>query len=388
MRKSIALLTLGLGLIISTSSLLFAKENPLRSVEQVPIEQALGLDEQLWRNPKKPGDWRTMLRGIDHSLRYLDTPSAAKVYQNYPVPRITRDRVRRSLVRFRELLRTSRTPAELQASVQREFVFYQSVGNDNKGTVLFTGYYEPVYTASRIPTAEYRYPLYRKPSNFDNWSKPHPTRLELEGKDGLSGNKSSLAGYELVWLRDRLEAYFVQIQGSAKLQLTDGRMMSVGYDGCTDYPYISIGKELIKEGVFRQDELSLPVLIKYLQKNPQAVDKYVPRNNRFIFLRETHGAPAKGSLNIPVMAERSIATDKSIMPPGALALLHTRIPYHNKTGNIETPLVSRYVLDQDTGSAIKGAGRVDIFMGTGKAAGDRAGLISNTGELYYLLLRD
>jgi membrane-bound lytic murein transglycosylase A len=388
MRRPIALLTLGLGLIISTSGLLLAKGGPLQPTEQVQFEPLLGLDRQLWGNPEKPGDWRIMLRAIDHSLRYLETPSSARAYQNYPVPGVTRDRVRRSLVRFRELLRTSRTPEDLQASVQREFVFYQSVGNDERGTVLFTGYYEPIYTASRIPTAEYRYPLYRKPSNFDRWLKPHPTRMDLEGKDGLSGNKNLLAGYELVWLRDRLEAYFVQIQGSAKLQLTDGRMMSVGYDGCTDYPYISIGKELIKEGVFRQDELSLPVLIEYLKNNPQAVDKYVPRNNRFIFLRETYGAPAKGSLNIPVMAERSIATDKSMMPPGALALMHTRIPYHNKTGDIKTSLVSRYVLDQDTGSAIKGAGRVDIFMGTGKAAGDRAGLISNTGELYYLLLKN
>lgn len=163
--------------------------------------------------------------------------------------------------------------------------------------------------------------------------------------------------------------------------------MTVGYDGITDYPYVSLGKELINDGIFQPDELSLPVLIDYLQKNPEKLNVYIPRNNRYIFFRETNGAPAQGSIGVPVTAERSIATDKSIMPPGALALINTRIPYLNN-GVMETRQVSRYVLDQDTGGAIKGAGRVDIFMGTGKQAGDRAGLISNTGELYYLLLKN
>jgi membrane-bound lytic murein transglycosylase A len=389
MRKRIALLWLGLGIFFSTPDWLLAtQEVSLKPIEQYQFDKSLGLDEQLWGNPGKPGDWRAMLRAIDHSLRYLDTPSAVKAYQNYSVPGITRDRVRRSLLRFRELLVKSPTSAQLQASVQREFIFYQSVGEGNRGTVKFTGYFEPIYPASRQRTTQYRYPLYRQPSNFSSWSKPHPSRVELEGKDGLLGNKSPLTGYELVWMRDRLEAYLVHIQGSAKLQLTNGQTMSVGYDGSTDYPYTSIGKELIKEGIFTPQELSLPVLLDYLAKNPQEIDKYVSRNDRFVFFRETYGAPAKGSIGVPVTAERSIATDKSIMPPGALALIHTRIPYPSRTGNLEMSLVSRYVLDQDTGSAIKGSRRVDIFMGTGKAAGDRAGLISNTGELYYLLLRD
>ncbi|AFY76550.1 membrane-bound lytic murein transglycosylase [Pleurocapsa sp. PCC 7327] len=389
MKKRIALLCLGLGLIFSTANWLWAAGKvSLKPIEQNGIDKTLGLDEQLWGSPEKAGDWRAMLRAIDHSLRYLESNAAVKAYQNYPIPGINRDRVRRSLLRFRELLVKSRTPRELQATVQKEFVFYQSVGNDDRGTVTFTGYFEPVYSASRKPTAEFRYPLYRKPSNFSSWSKPHPTRAELEGKDGLLGNKSPLAGYELVWLRDRLEAYLVHIQGSAKLQLTDGRTMSVGYDESTDYPYTSIGKELIKEGIFKPEELSLPVVIDYLKDHPQELDKYLPRNDRFVFFKETHGAPAKGSLGLPVTAERSIATDKSLMPPGSLALIRTRIPSAAWKGDSGMPLVSRYVLDQDTGSAIKGMGRVDIFMGTGKVAGDRAGLINHSGELYYLLLKN
>ena len=387
MRKTIALLSLGLGLTLSIPSLLLAGDIPLRQVEQHK-QEFLGLDEQLWGSPGKPGDRQALLKAINYSLRYLNTSSALKVYRNYPVPGVTRDRVRRSLIRFRELLKNARTPAQLQAAVEREFVFYRSVGTDERGTVHFTGYFEPVYVASRTPTAEYRYPLYRKPANFDRWSKPHPTRAQLEGEDGLLGRKSPLSGYELVWLRDRLEAFLVHVQGSARLRLTDGRTMTVGYGGNTNYPYTSIGRELVNEGIFSLEELTLPRLIDYLQANPQQLNRYLPRNNRFIFFRETKGAPPTGSLNVPVTADRSIATDKSLMPPGALALIHAPIPDFNRAGEPEMPLVSRYVLDQDTGSAIKGAGRVDVFLGSGQVAGDRAGLLNGTGELYYLLLKN
>ena len=326
------------------------------------------------------------MKSIDNSLRYLASPKAAQVYRKYGVPGITRDRVRRSLVRFRQLVLNSRSPAELQAAVKREFVFYKSVGRDEQGTVLFTGYFEPSYAASRTPSAEYRYPLYKLPANFQGWKTPHPTRTELEGEDGL-GTKSRLRGSELVWLRDRLEAFLVQVQGSARLQLPNGKQMTVGYAGKTDYPYVSIGRELVKDGKLPLEGLTLQVLIDYFRANPAELSQYLPRNQSFVFFQETYGAPATGSIGVPVTPERSIATDKSIMPPGALALINAPIPFSHASGQLETRMVNRYVLDQDTGSAIRGAGRVDIFMGTGSKAGDRAGMINGTGELYYLLLK-
>ncbi|HAC63741.1 MAG TPA: murein transglycosylase [Cyanothece sp. UBA12306] len=387
MKQAITLLPLTIGIIFSIPQILMAEKPPLIPLNSQEIAEQLGADGQLWGTSGEKGDKWNLIRAISLSLRYLKTPSAQEVYENYPIEGITRDRVRRSLIRFQELLKTAKSPQDLQAAVQREFVLYRSIGHDNQGTVHFTGYFEPVYRASRQRTAEYSYPLYRKPPNLENWPTPHPTRQELEGKDGL-GNNSLLKGNELVWMSDRLEAYLVQVQGSAKLKLSDGSTTTIGYDGSTDYPYISIGKELVNDGVFKLEELSLPVLIDYLQKNPPELSNYLPRNNRFIFFRETNGAPAQGSIGVRVTAERSIATDKSIMPPGALALIQTPIPYLTKTGEIEIRLVNRYVLDQDTGSAIKGPGRVDIFMGTGKTAGDRAGLISHSGALYYLLLKN
>lgn len=347
----------------------------------------LGLDEQIWGEKGKSGDWRSMLKSVDHSLRYIQSPAAARAYRKYPVKGITRDRVRRSLLRFRQLVIKSRTPAELQASVKNEFAFYQSPGKDGKGDVLFTSYYEPIYQASRVPTAEYRYPLYRLPASFNRWRKPHPTRMQLEGKDGLLGGKSRLHGLEIVWLRDRLEAFLAQIQGSARVVLTDGRMVTLGFAGKTAYPYTSIGKELAKDGKLPLPGLTLPVMINYFIQYPFELSNYLPRHRGFVFFRETNGAPATGCLGVPVTAERSIATDKSLMPPGALALIHTDLPFANNFGQMEYRSVSRYVLDQDTGSAIKGAGRVDYFMGTGKQAGDRAGITGSRGHLYYLLLK-
>lgn len=349
-----------------------------------PLNALLGLDDQLWDSPQ--GDRTRLVAAVDHSLTYLQTSEAVDAYRQVPVPAFTRDRVRQSLERFRQLLLTSRSAAALQTAVLQEFDLYQSVGTDQQGTVQFTGYFEPVYSASRVPTADYRYPLYRLPPDLEQWAVPHPTRLELEGSDGLQGFQGRLRGLELVWLRDRLEAYLVQVQGSARLQLTDGSLMGVGYAGRTHYPYTSVGRELVNDGKIPEAELSLPRVMDYFRQHPTELEEYLPRNNRFIFFQETTGSPALGSLGVPVTAERSIATDKSLMPPGALALIQTQIPQADADGF--TPrLVSRYVLDQDTGGAIQGAGRVDIFMGTGNQAGDRAGLINTTGELYYLLLK-
>lgn len=348
----------------------------------------LGWDEQIWGQRGKIGDRKALLASIDNSLLYLTKGDAIAAYQNYPMKEITLDRVRRSLLRFRQLVVSSKSPAQLQAAVSREFVFYQSVGNDGKGTVKFTAYYEPVYTASRVRTAIYKYPLYRLPPDFSQWPKPHPKRIDLEGKDGLKGNKSKLRGLELLWFRDRLDAYMVHIQGSAQIKLTNGKTTSIGYAGGTDYPWTSIGKELAKDGKLPLNGLTMPRLISYFRQKPQELNNYLPRWERFIFFQETSGRGATGSIHVPVTAERSIATDKSLMPPGALALIYNSFPYPVSGGKLERRTVSRFVLDQDTGSAIKGPGRVDYFMGSGKLAGDRAGITGGNGSLYYLLLKE
>ncbi|TAE52770.1 MAG: murein transglycosylase [Nostocales cyanobacterium] len=410
MKKTLALFSLGLGIALM---------NPVTSViaqvtipQPVPIpvpstepatpeavpalqpispevacnqQRCIGWDEQLWGSN---GDRQALLTSIDHSLRYLETNRAAEIYANYPIREITLDRVRRSLLRFRQILVSSKSAKELQAAVHREFVFYQSTGNDGKGTVKFTAYYSPVYTASRVRTSVYKYPLYRVPPDFKEWKKPHPKRVQLEGKDGLLGRRSRLSGLEMLWFRDRFTPYMIHIQGSATIKLTNGQTTSVGFAGGTDYPWTSIGGELAKDGKLPLSGLTMPRLISYFRQNPREMNNYLPRWERFIFFKETNNAAPRGSINVPVTPERSIATDKSLMPPGALALIQNAFPFPAGGGRLERRKVDRFVLDQDTGSAIKGPGRVDYFMGIGKLAGDRAGITGGNGSLYYLLLKE
>jgi membrane-bound lytic murein transglycosylase A len=351
---------------------------PLTAIEP---PETVGLDNLLYS--ATDGDRAVLVRALDNSLKYLQSDRAATIYRSYPIKGVTRSRVEKSLRRFRQLVLASKTPEQLQTSVGKEFTFYQSAGNDGMGTVGFTGYFEPVQTASRKPTEDYRYPLYRQPTSFSGWKKPHPSRLDLEGADGLQATKGKLKGAELVWLKNRLDAFLIQVQGSARLQLTDGTTMTVGFGGSTDYPYVGIGRELVKEGKFKLEELTLPKIKQYFAEKPEELDTYLPRNKRFVFFQNTNNQPPIGSLGQPVMAHRSIATDKRLMPPGALALLQTQLPDRSLTQQS----VSRYVLDQDTGSAIIGPGRVDIFMGSGDQAAAEAGLVNATGGLYYLLLK-
>lgn len=399
MMKKLALVaaTVGATLGIFLGSAL--SQEPLRPMSSEELSESccqidlLGWDELIWGIPDRQdldagGDRQALLAAIDNSLQYLDSQKAVEDYQKYDaVGGITRDRVRRSLERFRELLLSASGPSELQAAVRREFIWYRSVGYDGRGTVAFTGYFEPTYAASRVPTEEYRYPLYGLPSDLADWPKPHPTRSDLEGEDG-TGRNSLLKGSEIVWLRDRLESFLVHIQGSARLQIADGTVMTVNYVGNTDYSYTSIGTELVKDGKMRLEDVTLPSLIEYFQQYPAELNDYLPRNSRFIFFEETDGSPAMGFIKVPVTPERSIATDKSLMPPGALAAIYTQIPYPNERGELEERWASRYVLDHDAGGAITGPGRVDIFMGTGSIAGDRAGIMNATGQLYYLLLKE
>ncbi|BDI17522.1 murein transglycosylase [Nostoc cf. commune SO-36] len=340
-------------------SLTAENQDALTQKQKVPLIQRLPvtccqsdtscLDEILYG---EIADKKAPMSAIARSLQYLETANAKAAYQNYPVVGITRDRVFKSLQRFRELLLKT-----------------------NSAT-------------------EYRYPVYRLPADFKFWPKPHPTREELEGADGLQSAKGKLRGLELFWFRDRFEPYLAQIQGSAKLQLSDGTQTTIGSAGNTAYNYKSIGRELVNDGKLPLEGVTMPIILDYFQQHPPELNIYIPRDRSFVFFQENHGQPAQGSINVPLTAERSIATDKSLMPPGALALIRASIPFVNPTGKMEERIISRYVLDQDTGGAIKGAGRVDYFLGTGKLAGDayggqsqRAGVTVSNGELFYLLLK-
>ncbi len=345
------------------------------------------LDNQIWGENEPIKDSIGLITSIDQSLKYLQTSQAQAAYQDYPVPEITRARVIASLQRFKQLVQTSKSAKQLNAAVTREFVLYQSIGSDKKGGVLFTSYYEPIYEASRTRTAEFRYPIYREPPDLDSWPRPHPKRVDLEGADGLQASKGKLRSLEIFWFRDRLEPYMMQIQGSARLQLTDGTETTVGYAASIAQNYKSIGKALADDGKLPLEGMTMPKILDYFHKYPQQLNVYIPRDPSFVFFKENHGVSATGSTQVTLTTDRSIATDKSLMPPGALALIRAYLPFPNTQGQMEHRVVSRYVLDQDAGGAIKGAGRVDYFVGAGKVAGERSGVTVGRGQLFYLMLK-
>ncbi|BAZ42655.1 MltA domain-containing protein [Calothrix sp. NIES-4101] len=344
-------------------------------------------DHQIWGENEPIADQKALINSINQSLKYLQTSKAEADYQNYPVTGITRNNVIQSLIRFRELLQTSKSARQLNDAVRQEFLIYQSIGSDKRGGVLFTSYYEPIYEASRVPTSEYRYPIYRVPPDLKSWKRPHPTRLDLEGADGLQASKSKLKGLEFFWFRDRLEPYMMQIQGSARIKLADGSETHVGYAGSIAQNYKSIGKSLAEDRKLPLEGMTMPKILDYFRKYPQELSIYIPKDPSFVFFQENYGVTATGSTSVPITADRSIATDKALMPPGALALIRAHLPFPNSQGTMEHRIVSRYVLDQDAGGAIKGAGRVDYFTGTGKVAGERAGVTVGRGQLFYLLLK-
>ena len=326
---------------------------------------------------------------VSNSLNYLLKPSSRNFF---PCGRITHRQTVDSLKEFAGLLDSGLTGVQLNDAIRRKFDVYISVGCDDMGTVLFTGYYTPIFDASFIRTERFRYPLYKTPKDLvkgrdgqilgqrrpDGHLRQYPARSIIEDSGMLKGN-------ELVWLSDPFEAYIAHVQGSAKLRLSDGKLVTIGYNANNGHEYHSVARELVKDGRISGDKINLSAMIDYFKVHPEQVDMYVSRNPRFVFFRKEEGPPL-GSLNEPVTALRSIATDKSIFPRGALAFISTTLP-QARGGVVVNRLYSGFALDQDTGGAIRAPGRCDVYMGEGEIAGKMAGQTYQEGRLYYLFLK-
>ena len=327
---------------------------------------------------------------IDNSLDYLKKPSSN---QFYPYADITHEQVVHSLTAFNDLLKSGLTGSQLNDAIRQKFDVYMSVGCDDAGTVLFTGYYTPIFYGSTAKTAQFQYPLYRQPDDLakgdqgqilgrkaaDGQITPYPTRAEIE-------NSNMLAGSEIVWLDDPFKVYIAHVQGSAIIRMADGRLVTYGYAANNGHEYKSIIKQLIDEGKIPPDRVSLASLMDYFKANSALVRQYTQLNPRFVFFRQAEQGGPRGSLNEPVIAYRSIATDKTIFPRASLTFFATKLP--RQIGNTTyTDPFAGFALDQDTGGAIRAAGRCDIYLGVGDEAGKLAGQTYQEGRLYYLFLK-
>jgi membrane-bound lytic murein transglycosylase A len=238
---------------------------------------------------------------------------------------------------------------------------------------LFTGYYEPELPGSRERTDEFTVPLYRLPEDLPD-NGPWLTRGELKESGVLEDR-----GLELVWLKNEVDKFFLQIQGSGRIRLEDGGLMRVGYGGKNGHPYRSVGKELIRRGELEEHQVSAQAIRNWVQKNPDRGADLLNHNPSYVFFREVSQVdPSRGPLgamNRSITAGRSIAVDPEIVPLGAPVWLE-------KAG--ASP-IRRLMVAQDTGAAINGAQRADIFYGSGPEAGREAGRIRDGGRMIVLL---
>ena len=329
---------------------------------------------------------------IKHSQAFIDK----KTTFPQPIGGISKEQVAASLKAMDDLIATSSDDAQFNTQLRQRFRAFMSIGCDDQGTVLFTGYYTPIFEGSRTADATYKYPIYKRPTDL-----VMTTSLEIAKQApgmnpypdaGTIESSGMLKGTELVWMKDPYEAYLVRVQGSAKLRLADGSTMEIGYAGTNGYQYHGIGQDLVTDGKIPADKLSFFTMREYFKSHPEEVPTYTNRNPRYIFFSETKGGPF-GSIGQPVTPDVSIATDKSIFPPGAPVVVAT----HLSSGSEEQAKLKdaaakgiTYValrLDQDTGGAIRAPGRSDLYMGEGEANERRAGGQYAEGQLFYLIAK-
>jgi membrane-bound lytic murein transglycosylase A len=373
-----------------------AEISPDRALDRVgPESLALGADDL---------DRTSLEQAVRNSLHYYDRlPAGTKfVFGRNTVPL---ERVKRSLETFLALLGESSSWEELAQSVRKRYVFYQAAGKGRNHEVLFTGYYEPIIQGSLTPDELYRFPVYGVPTDMvtvdlekfrpqyrgirlvgrleGNQVVPYFSREEIDTAGALAGK-----GYELAWVADPVALFFLHVQGSGRIRLVNGDSLRLGYAASNGRPYRSIGGVLIERGVIPPEEMSMQAIRRYLLDHPEETAEILNTNPSYVFFRKKDDGPL-GSLSVPVTPGRSIATDSTLFPRGALAFIECQKPIFANDGVITGwhPF-ARYVLNQDTGGAIRGPARVDLFWGSGPLNQTAAGHLRHDGALFFLLLNE
>ncbi len=338
---------------------------------------------------------------IGHSLAYLQKLPPERVVGVQPRP-FTASELADSLLSFSALLDQHPRRHLLARELGDRFELIASSGAPREEEVLFTGYYQPVIDGSLTPGDGFDVPIYGVPADLatpepagadgarsgdkkpgrieNNVLVPYYSRREIDQLGALRGR-----ALEIAWVKDPIDLFFLHVQGSGLLRLRDGREVTVGYAAQNGLPYRSIGRLLIDNGKVPKEEMSMQRLRRYLTEHPSEQNEIFAYNDSYVFFRLNQGGPL-GSLDVPVTAGRSIATDSRLFPRGALALVQLEIPVIGAQGELAgwRP-VTRFVLNQDTGGAIRGPQRADYYFGTGDEAGALAGYMNRQGRLYFLV---
>ncbi|MDD5656984.1 MAG: MltA domain-containing protein [Elusimicrobia bacterium] len=312
-----------------------------------------------------------------------------------------------SITALLDTLAEAKSPEELDALVRARFDIFQSVGSDGQGKVVFSSYYQPVLPASLKKSAKYPFPIYRRPADMvdvqlsrfgakfageelvgrvtkDKRVVPYFTREDIDLRRALAGQ-----GHELAWLQTRFDVLDMHIQGSGILKFPSGKMLLSRFAATNAHPYNSVGLALLKTGAISREELTHERLRAYFRDHPDAEDWLIARNPRYTFFElvplPADGEPM-GTIQESLVPARSIAIDPAVIPLGALAYFSTTSPQADRSGRILGQFPnSRFALCMDTGGAIKGPGRVDIYAGHGSQAAATARHQWNEGKLFILV---
>jgi len=371
-----------------------AAPEPARSPEGALVEVAPGEVPALRDDLDLGGLEEAVGQSLVYVRRVLSADPARTVA--FGSARVPLARVHATLERFLEIVRSRPSPAQLDAAVRREFRVLRSIG-DGSGTVLFTGYYLPELRGALERGGPFQVPLHRAPDDlvtarardFPQLSEdvvgrveggrllPYPTRAEI-ANGALHGKRA-----ELLFVDSAVDAFFLEVQGSGIVRLPDGTARVVTFAGKNGHRYAAVGAELVRRGAMTREALSLQSIKAWLLANPSEQEAVLATNPSYVFFRFADAA--LGSIGVPVTAGRTIATDFRVYPKGALAFVASERAA-DETGSTFVPF-SRFVLDQDTGGAIRTSERVDLFFGSGAYAESAAGRMRHPGALFYLLLR-
>jgi membrane-bound lytic murein transglycosylase A len=348
-------------------------------------------------------DFADFINSIDNSLTYFKRVPLERKYK-YGNEIYTATHMIKSLEIFKGYLEKDPSTKELNRFIRSEFLVYEA-GNQ-EADVLFTGYYEPTYTGSLEKSEIYQYPVFSKPNDLveidlSSFSDKYKGHKRLTGRVNDSTNRvvpyysrkqiNAIKDFQVrsepvAWLQSRVDRFFLEIQGSGRIDLGEDEVLRVHYAGSNGNSYRSIGRYLIKKNEILKEKMSMQAIRTWLEFNPERMDEVLHYNESFVFFRKEDGGPY-GSLGVEVTSFRSIATDPKSFPKGALCFLQAQLPDKKNINPLKTwENASFFVMNQDTGGAIKGPARADIFCGNDSYAEYTAGHMNKYGKLFFLVL--
>jgi membrane-bound lytic murein transglycosylase A len=341
-------------------------------------------------------DFEDLDIAIEHSISYYDRLPPMRTFQ-YSDQEYSPEEMKASLRLFMDIIRSSEGKDRIH-QLRNKFLFFES--RNAEGKAFFTGYYEPVLKGSPVRTEEFNEPVYETPEDLiaadlgsfnEKWKGERIVgRVEdhklipFDSREDIVYGNSLETRADVIAYVNGIELFFLQIQGSGLIRMSDGSTKRVNYAQKNGHPYNSIGK-ILKEKI-KPAEISLQSIKAYLYSHPDEVREILSYNQSYVFFREVDKGPL-GNIEVPLTPHRSIAMDRRLIPGGGLAFIETELPVFISNGEIEWKVAKRFVLVQDTGGAIRGHGRGDLFLGNGEVAGRAAGHLKNRGKIFLLVAK-